>query len=791
MFRKMLFSILFIASITYSQNITLKGNVTDSEFDLPIHGAIVFINNNYYYTNSNGNFWIPNLSEKEYSIKVYHLGYKSIDKNIVIDSSTPQLMQFDLIPTIIEMDEVIVSSQKTGKVLRQSPYSENLVTQAELQVKPFQSLSDALDREAGLAIIRDGMWGTEISIRGMNRQNIVALVDGNRMETATDLAARFSLVDLSDIERIEVIKGAASSIYGSGATGGVVNIVSKSPYFNEDFYTSGNVSTGYNSVNNSSLFSGAVFSGSSIWSAKLSGSFRKADDYKSGLGTTVKNSRFKDYSFSGAFNFIPTENHLLKLDYQLFKAEDVGIPGAEPLFPANADLRYPIEKREMIAASYEIQNISDVITKLTAKFSHQFIVRDVENIPHIVQNVPASGTNPARRVSVLKILPGADHNNNSAQVFAELSLAPTNKLVVGIDYWKRDYEGLRTKEQMIEVLNPAGAVVKTIYKTIAESPLPNSSFQSIGIFAQDEAQVIEDVLKLSIGARLDRIDVKGDKTLNPLYDITDGVRNDHPAGQSVIWNDTNFDDISYSGNVGAIYSLTKNLDFTLSLGYSFRSPSLEERFQYIDQGSVVRLGNPSLDPEKSKSIDFGIRYYGNNYKLISSIFYNNLTDLVVEVPGTFEGRAARIKQNVGEARLYGFDLSYQNNFYGDNVFFSSLSFVKGDDITNDTSLPEIAPLNGTLGVTISIVKNLQAEVSSTLFAVQNDPAPGEKATKGYALFNASLVTKPILYGGMNFRISAGVENLFDKAYVNHLSTNRGLSSIDPGRNIYLKLYAGF
>jgi len=44
---------------------------------------------------------------------------------------------------------------------------------------------------------------------------------------------------------------------------------------------------------------------------------------------------------------------------------------------------------------------------------------------------------------------------------------------------------------------------------------------------------------------------------------------------------------------------------------------------------------------------------------------------------------------------------------------------------------------------------------------------------------------------MNFRISAGIENLFDKAYVNHLTTNRGMASIDPGRNIYLKLYAGF
>ncbi len=72
-----------------------------------------------------------------------------------------------------------------------------------------------------------------------------------------------------------------------------------------------------------------------------------------------------------------------------------------------------------------------------------------------------------------------------------------------------------------------------------------------------------------------------------------------------MWEGTEANNSSYSGNLGFIYSLFSDLDLTLGLGSSFRSPSLEERFQYIDQGSVVRVGNPDLEPEQGLTTDFG------------------------------------------------------------------------------------------------------------------------------------------------------------------------------------------
>ncbi|MFA7418328.1 MAG: TonB-dependent receptor [Melioribacteraceae bacterium] len=782
--------ILFVvAGNIAAQNNFLKGKITDSKNGNAIHGAAVSIAYNYLvYTNNEGYYTINEIPEGSYSVKVSRLGYKPLSVTLNVNSVS-SIKDFFLEPSPIELDEVIVSTGRTDNYLRNSPYSEILVAKEQFESKPLQSMSDILKSEPGISLLRDGIWGTEISIRGLNRENVVTLIDGNRIATSTDIAARLSMVNLDDIERIEIIKGASSSIYGSGATGGIVNVITKSASFNNEFSLNGNLSSGLSSVNNLSSMSGLLSASNTFWSSKLSGSYRKARNTQTPNGE-LKNSQFEDYSFNGALNLVPLNNHLLKIDYQLFKATDVGIPGAS-VFPDNAEVRYPDEKRQLIFAGYEVQNISKVLYKFSAKYSYQFIERNVENIPHTVQNIAASGTSPAKRISVLKITPSAEHANNNFQIHGNLLLAENNNLLVGVDYWDRTYTGHREKYQLIEVLNSQGNVANTINKVVGEKPLPDSKYKSFGVFAQDDAELLKDKLTATVGARIDKITVNGESVLNPIYEIVNGAINYSPAGQKVIWNKINSNDVSYSGNVGLKYSATSNLDFTLSLGLSFRSPSLEERFQYIDQGSYVRVGDPNLNPEKGSSADLGIRFYSSQLKIVSSIFFNYFNDLVTEIPGYFEGRTAYIKTNIGKSRLYGFDLHADYNFYEDNVFYATLSYVKGDDLTSNGNLPEIPPLNGNLGIRFSLFNKMKAEFSSSIFAAQNKVAAGEISTPGYAFFNVYLDFGSFNYSSMYFRFLTGIENVFDKEYRNHLSTTRGKISTEPGRNIFLKLLVKF
>jgi hemoglobin/transferrin/lactoferrin receptor protein len=776
---------LLFTSLVFSQDASLKGKIVDSNTGEAVQGAAVFISQNYLtYSNISGEYQLNNIPAGSYTLKISRLGYRALTESISIINGEFK-KDYSLIPSLIQFDEVIVSIDRNDKYLRNSPYSELLLAKNEVEKRPFQSLPDVLKEEPGVALLRDGIWGTEISIRGLNRENVVTLIDGNRIATSTDVAARLSMVDMNDVQKIEIIKGASSAIYGSGATGGIVNIITKSPEFYDSFSLRGNASAGYNSVNNMSTWSGSVYTGSAFWTSKFSGSYRKAENTQTPAGE-LKNSQFEDYSFSGSLDIAPLENNILKLDYQLFKANNVGIPGAS-VFPASAEVRYPDEKRELFSAGYEIKNISSMLYKLSVRYAYQYIQRDVENIPHMVQNVAATPTTPAKRVSVLKITPEAEHKNNNLQLQGNLLLAENNNLVLGLDYWDRSYNGNREKYQLIEVLDKSGNVTSTTNQVTGEKPLPDSKYKSLGVFAQDDAELLKDKLSLSLGARMDKINVTGQLTLNPIYVITNGVVNNSPTGQIVLWNQIDDNNISYSGNLGLKYSVNTNLDVTLSLGLSFRSPSLEERFQYIDQGSYVRVGDPNLKPEKGKSADLGLRYYQADLKFTSSVFYNYFDDLVTEIPGTFEGRNAYIKTNIGNAKMYGFDLSTEYNFYKDYVLHVSASYVKGDDVTANGNLPDIPPLNGGIGFRFGLLNNFEADLTSRIFAEQNKVATGEMTTPGYAVFDFQLNTKRINFSSFGMKIFAGVENIFDKNYRDHLSTTRGSITVEPGRNFFVKI----
>lgn len=165
--------------------------------------------------------------------------------------------------------------------------------------------------------------------------------------------------------------------------------------------------------------------------------------------------------------------------------------------------------------------------------------------------------------------------------------------------------GNREKFQKIEVLDSMGLVVNTTNRITGEKPLPNSTYSSLGVFAQDGISLIKDRLDLNLGARFDYINISGEETLNPLYEIVNGSLNNNPNGQRIIWNKTESNNSSFSTNVGLNYSINNLINVTLGLAYSFRSPSLEERFQYIDQGTLLRVGNPELEPEEGKTLIWG------------------------------------------------------------------------------------------------------------------------------------------------------------------------------------------
>jgi hemoglobin/transferrin/lactoferrin receptor protein len=171
-----------------------------------------------------------------------------------------------------------------------------VVDKNTIEASSFFSPADALRRETGISLERDGIWATSVNIRGMSEQRLLFMVDGDRIQTATDIAGALSTVDMASIEKIEVIKGASSVLYGTGAMGGVVNFISKRPTYTPVFQTKGELETGFNTVNSFCENSANVQFSTNKWYLMLNGSFRTAQNIQT-PGGILPNSQFHDASW--------------------------------------------------------------------------------------------------------------------------------------------------------------------------------------------------------------------------------------------------------------------------------------------------------------------------------------------------------------------------------------------------------------------------------------------------------------------------------------------------------------
>lgn len=796
--------ILLTSFNIYSQTISVTGIVKDSETGVTIPSVDLIINsyelkndlklqidNIRSITDAKGNFAFYNLPEGIYKINYFHEGYKSGLLTLDVIKGTVTKVEINLVLNEITTGEISVSSVRYEALLKDVSLPMEIVSEDEIMKRQYQTIGDALENKPGLSVIRDGIWASDISIRGLSRANIVMNIDGNRVETANDIAARLSLVDLNDIDRVEIIKGGVSSLYGTGAFGGVVNVFTKNGDFSNKFIYGASLISGFNSVNYSPVGWASFYASNEKFYAKISGSIRDAKNIMTPNGE-LPNSSFKDNNVSLNFGFRPVKNHSFRLSYQRFRAIDVGLPGGGSLFPTSAVVKYPKEDRDLISGEYRIKNLIKPLKQISIKYFYQSILRDVENIPNQISTVKTTSGKTKQKVYVLSITPNARHYTNGFQFKADWLVTKSNYLITGIDYWIRALDSRRERNQRIENYDTtSGNLTSTVLKTIGEKPIPDADYRSIGAYFQNEFKALNEKLKLNFGGRVDQIKVTNSTTLQPVYEITNGVYNSSPTGQKVIWNSREADDISWSANLGAIYSITKNYDVTFNLSRSFRSPTLEERYQYIDLGSSVRVGNPDLLPEKGYFGDLGFRVWRDKVTLSGNVFFNSFEDLVAEIPGTYETRSAFIKTNIGKARLYGYDFEFMYNFYKSFVCYGSLSYVRGEDTENKSNLALIPPLNSKLGLKFSVYNYISFDLNASLFDKQENTAKAELNTPGYAVFNAGISSQPVKYKLFTVQLFAGVENIFDKEFRNHLSSNRGLIVVEPGRNFYAKLKMDF
>ena len=744
---------VFAPSLLFAQGERLSGRVLDAATGQPIVHALVCLLEPHRCagTDEAGAFIFNDVSVGTYTLTVHHISWADQERRIAIGPQPSDLSPFLMQPSLLSGTVVFVRSARSDASLETVSIPTDVRSAEQLRRTPAVTIADALSRIPGVALARDGSWETAVTVRGMGPSNVVTVIDETRIESSTDIAGTLSLVNIRDLERAETIRSAGSVEYGTGAIGGVVHLMTKRPTFSEHSVIHGELSEEAGSVNDG-ISSFAALEGSSDNVAfRVSGGYRNAGNTMTPAGV-LRNSQYRDLSFTAAVAARSWDDQSFRLTYQRAQAENTGIPGGAA-FAATAAARFPLTRRELVEAEYDLPHPTAGVAEMTIRASHQVITRNVE----IVQT-------PA-----LTLTPHATHATSSIQVQSKITVAPTDVLTMGFDAWQRSLVSQRERR------------FTSKDSLVGERPLPDSRFFSAGIYAKNEWIVVPDVWSVTAGARYDGIRVTNEAVYQPEYIVTPSGARIIPA-QQLLWAAGSGRNASWSVNLGSQVSLSTALEATVLLATAFRSPSLEERFQYLNLGAAVHVGDPALRPERSLCLNAGLRFHGEDACASCDLFWNRLTDLVAEVAGTYEGSPAFVKTNVGKAQLYGAEASLEYMPTSWSVVRSSVAYVRGEDLLAHVPLMHIPPLNGTMEVCACVPTAGTATIIWRAAATQDEIAAGELRTAGYAVVDLAGVSEPWTFGTWALIVRAGVQNLLNRDYRNHLSTLRGSIISEPGRN---------
>lgn len=592
-----------------------------------------------------GEFEFQNLSFGNYIIKITRLGYQPYTQKFSLEIEEKKRLTIYLEPSQIETEKINVTASRTEVTLQKTPSSIIVVSQDEVKLSNVLTFDKIMENVQGVSINRtSGINVSSLSIRGSSDvagggigNRVLLLIDGRPSLTGDSKGALWSLVPISIIERTEVVKGAFSSLYGSSAIGGVVNVITRKPSYEPmttlkfDFGFYEKLSDSLRFTNNLLVNRGVSVTNSNTlgkFAYLFNGEYKKSDGY-------AMQTNYEFLSLYGKAMYDLFSNRDLELTVQLTTSES-GYP------------HYWKKDPGKLAEPYKVSDlyIGDRINKESQSFDLYY--RAIPNSKskyssrfYFYRLNSTSTYNPQNPVSIQYGTPGSEFQTfitsynfgNLSQVDFELS--ERHYLISGIDFqWN---------------------VVKSSPESILYG---NQQQNNLGFYVQEQWNLIYN-----------------EKSHNSILSSTAGVRydfNQFVGGNGISELSPKFA-LLYSPEVKS--KLFENISYRLLIGRAFRAPSIAELYFKKELfGGFEFIYNPNLKPEEMISIELGLRkQYTNRFTLDFAFFYNLYNDLIQYVNigptplGPFQ------VQNIAKAQIKGFEvlLNYQSAF---NVLTKPLSY---------------------------------------------------------------------------------------------------------------------
>lgn len=523
--------------------------------------------------------------------------------------------------TVVQTKDVIVTATKTEAEVQVVPQAVEVITKEDIQRTGANDVLTALSLANNLNLSRAGMTGNAVSLRGMSTNHTLILVDGKRYagedtDVTTNVYA-LQRLNVSDIDRIEIVRGPSSSLYGSEAMGGVINVITKTPE-----KAGGTVGVVTGTRNTAEYFN--VSSGKhGRWSAAVDGRFdkqRAMNRYDYSVSSTGAVTDGYDRSMYGmrrtfhggaVYDFENANKNKLRFDID-YMNEDLRSDYADTK-SASGKLYYNKNKHEWY--HNEQKGFSVEYTGKTNRNEYQFrtYYNQLEKHSNLVNE--RAFPSPMMENILGSIYPKADmdyakYNTWVTEAKNTMYIGDHHNLTFGGEYRRLEYEGTRL-----------GGSTTGLNKKISAKDVDSY------------AGYIEDLWQVN------------DKLL-----LIPSVRLEH---NSQFGSEA-------TPKIGATYNINNHWRFKANYGKGYKAPTLSELYMVMNRAMGVATvhveGNPNLQPEKTYSYDFSIEAdKGANFGKLT--YFNNKVSNLIDTESTQSDNEYWSKYiNVGKAQINGVEL---------------------------------------------------------------------------------------------------------------------------------------
>lgn len=607
---------------------------------------------------------------------------------------------------------------------------------------------DILSRLQGLYLIRRGSFGQEPVIRGMAAGQINLTIDGMKMFGAcTDKMDPVSIyVEPQNLKSVDISAGSNGSRLGS-TVGGTVDMKLAEPQISP-VHLFGQAGTGFQSAAmalNSYINLNYSHQKSAYYTSV---NYRTANNYRSGGGEIIQHSQYNKINFSAAGKW-QIGKDFMQANVLIDDGWDIGFP-ALPM-----DVGFA--KARIISVSHHRIRDHHTIEKLTTKIYYNSIRHSMDDsqredvvmhmdMPGYSSTTGAYTEGELHRFGRHKLSFRTDFYYN--HVLAEMTMYPTNEQPMYMQTW------------------------------------PESGRAVLGLYINDQV-TINPKTKISVNGRMDVA----------RSSLKEGIGKDQLEVFYPSIN-TEYSKVVKSINLKVNRLIGKALVADAIIGFGERMPTISEMFGFYlfnRMDGYDYVGNPDLKPEQNFSGELTLNYYRSKFQFSASGFMNYLPHYIYSsiqpslLPMTPGANGVKIYENIDYATIMGSEISLLYNITPSVQLISAMKLSVGQDF-DGAPLPMMPPFLAS--TTLRYWKrhfSMQLENETSAKQSRVNSFYGEDYTPGYSIMNFRAAYS-FAWNGKRFDFNAGVENIFDLTYHNHLDWG---NISRPGRNFIANLTFAF